>query len=288
MKHSKFPYLVLIPILVLMTVFIIVPIIGSFGISFMDYNPLRTSGNNSFIGLTNFKKLFTDTLFQKALVNTFLYVGIFLAVNMAFTLTVGQILAVLRSGKWRSVFRVAFFLPCVAPLTAVAVVWGRSILQSKGGLLNMMLGTKINWLDADHLMLSMIVLSLWADVGYNIILFTSGIEGIPRSYYEAAEIDGCGPIRRFFQITFPLLNRTFVYVLITTVVSQFQAFAQFAVMAKKGGAGYSAYLLAPFIYDTGFELKNMGYACAVSMVLFLILLICTLIERRVTRADWGY
>ena len=180
----------------------------------------------------------------------------------------------------------------MAPLAAVAVVWMRCILPPKGGLINLGLGllgiSPINWMDASHLMNAIIMLSLWADIGYNIILFISGIEGIPTNYFEAAEIDGAGPIRRFFSITFPLLNRTFSFVLITTVISYFQAFAQFSILAKEGGAGRSAYVMSTYIYNMGFVSKDMGYASAVSVVLFAVIMLCTLIQRRLVKVDWGY
>lgn len=291
MKHSKFPYFVLIPLLLLMFVFIVLPIIGSFVISFMDYNPLRAEGN-CFVGFKNYARLFTDNLFSKSFVNTMVFVLSMTVLNLVMTLIVAQLLAGLQSGHWRSFFRVTFFMPCVAPLAAVAIVWQRCILPVKGGLLNMgltVLGlSAVNWLDTQHLMFALIMLSLWADVGYNIVLFTSGIEGIPTNYFEAAEIDGAGPIRRFFSITLPLLNRTFTFVSITTVISYFQAFAQFSIVAKGGGSGYAGYVMSTYIYDMGFVNKDMGYASALSVVLFMVIMVFTLIQRRATKVDWGY
>lgn len=291
MKHSKFPYIVLTPLLLVMCVFIVIPIIGSIAISFMDYNPLRAEGN-SFVGLKNYARLFTDDLFTLSFKNTMIFVVSVTLLNLCLSLIVAQLLAGMRSARMRSVFRVTFFMPCVAPLAAVAIVWQRCILPVKGGLLNMALSVfgiaPINFLDAQHLMLSMVMLTLWADIGYNIILFTSGIEGIPTSYSEAAEIDGAGPIRRFFSITLPLLNRTFVFVSITTVISYFQAFAQFSIIAKAGGAGRAGYVMSTYIYDMGFVNKDMGYASALSVVLFAVIMCITLIQRRLTKVDWGY
>lgn len=293
MKKSKFPYLVLSPILLLLIIFVAVPIIGSFIIAFFDYNPLRAAGGNRFIGFQNFVSLFKNGLFRIALRNTLYYVFVMVGINLLMTLVIAQVLCSLHSNKWRSLFRVNFFMPCVAPLAAVAIVWQRTILNTKGGILNMMLGffgvAPINWLNVGMLMPSLIILSLWADVGYNIILFIAGIQGIPEDYYEAAQIDGSNSIQRFFHITLPLLSRTLAFVVAMTFISQFQAFAQFSIIASEGGGpGRAGYVLSTYIYDMGFKSKDMGYASAVSLALFGLIMIVTLAQRRIGRVDWGY
>ena len=278
--------------LALMVLFIIAPIAGSFVIAFFDYNPLRTGGGNQFIGLKNFLTLFSDELFVKSLTNTLYYVGVMVSINLFFTLIIAWALCSLKSNKWRSLFRVNFFLPCVAPLAAVAIIWQRSLFTTRGGL-NMLIAPlgipAVNWLgQASTLMPSMIVLSLWADVGYNIVLFIAGMQGIPEDFFEAAEIDGAGPITRFVRITLPLLGRTMTFVVAMTLISQFQAFAQFSIIALDGGTGRAAYVLSTYIYDVGFKIKDMGYASAVSIALFFLILIVTLLQKRLSRVDWGY
>lgn len=292
MKRSNFPWLVLVPMLLLLTLFIVVPIVASFVIAFFDYNPLRETGN-AFIGLNNFKRLFSDDIFRKALSNTLYYVFVMVGLNLIITLIVAQVLCALRSNKWRSLFRVNFFMPCVAPLVAVSIVWMRSIFPVKGGL-NMLLSpfglSAVDWLgNAGTLMPSLILLSLWADVGYNIVLFIAGMQGIPSDYYEAAEIDGANAIQRFFRVTLPLLGRTMAFVVAMTLISQFQAFAQFAIIAKDGGGpGRAGYVLTTYIYDMGFKSKDMGYASAVAVVLFALIFIVTIMQNRLNRVDWGY
>lgn len=292
MKRTKFPYIVLTPMLLLLCVFVIFPIIGSFVIAFFDYNPLRATGN-TFVGFRNFQTLFTDQLFHTAFLNTIYYVFVMVSINLVFTLIVAQALCSLRSNKWRSLFRVNFFMPSVAPLAAVATVWQLSVFPTRGGALNLLLEAlgmaPVNWLGtASTLMPSMIMLSLWADVGYNIILFIAGIQGIPDDYYEAAEIDGANTVQRFFRITLPLLGRTLAFVVAMTFISQFQAFAQFAIIAPEGGAGRAAYVLSTYIYNVGFKIKDMGYASAVSIALFGLIMLVTLAQRRLNRVDWGY
>lgn len=293
MKRSKFPIYVLTPLLLLLIVFIVVPIIASFVIAFFDYNPLRAAGGNMYVGLRNFSQLLTDTVFHKAFVNTLYYVFVMVSINLCMTLLIAQTLCSLTSNKWRSLFRVNFFMPCVAPLAAISIVWWKAILPTRGGL-NMLLGLfnipATNWLGtATTIMPAILILSLWADVGYNIVLFIAGIQGIPGDYFEAAEIDGASPIQRFFRITLPLLGRTLAFVTAMTFISQFQAFAQFSIMATEGGGpGRAAYVLSAFIYDIGFKVKDMGYASAISIALFLLIMLVTVAQRRLNRVDWGY
>ena len=293
MKKSKFPYIVLTPMLLCLFLFIAVPIVGSFVISFFDYNPLRRGVGDQFIGFHNFEVLFRDSMFHTTLLNTLYYVFVMVGINLCMTLVIAQVLCSLTSNKWRSLFRVNFFMPCVAPLTAVAVVWQRTILPTKGGGMNMLLGLlgvqPINWLNsASMLMPSMIILSLWADVGYNIILFIAGMQGIPDDFHEAAQIDGANTVQRFFMLTLPLLGRTLAFVVAMTFISQFQAFAQFAIIAKEGGPGRAGYVLSTYIYNVGFKVKDMGYASAVSLTLFALIMVVTVAQRRLIRADWGY
>ncbi|MCL1854694.1 MAG: sugar ABC transporter permease [Clostridia bacterium] len=292
MKKSKFPYLVLTPMLILLFLFVAVPIAGSFVISFFDYNPLRRGTGDQFIGLQNFVTLFQDEMFHTTLLNTLYYVFVMVGINLCMTLVIAQVLCTLTSNKWRSLFRVNFFMPCVAPLAAVAIVWQRTILPTKGGGLNMLLGLvgaqPMNWTNAAMLMPSLIMLSLWADVGYNIILFIAGIQGIPEDFYEAAHIDGANAVQQFFKLTLPLLGRTLAFVVAMTFISQFQAFAQFSIIAKEGGPGRAGYVLSTYIYNVGFKVKDMGYASAISLALFALIMIVTVAQRRLNRVDWGY
>jgi len=193
MKDRKFIMAVLIPICVYVSIFILLPILGSFGISFMQYNPLLD--NNKFIGLTNFSRLLKDELFFKALTNTLVFVVITVTVNLILSLGISYFITTFKSNKLKSFFRAMFFLPCVAPMAASAVVWGKSIYPTRSGLANMIIdsigGGKINWLgDPDILMISIIVFTIWADIGFNIILFGAGMDGIPDTFYEAAKVDG--------------------------------------------------------------------------------------------------
>lgn len=291
MHNKKFVALVLIPIFIHLTVFIIGPIIAGLAISFFNYNPL--SSVNHFVGFDNFAKLFGDEVFLKALQNTLIFVAITVVLNIIISLAIAQLISMFKSNKTRSLFRMIFFMPCVAPLVASSVVWARSILPTTNGLVNMGLRAlgfaEVNWLgDPNILLLSIIVFTLWADIGYNIILFTAGIDGIPGELYEAAELDGASAWEKFRYITLPLLKRTFTFVTIMTLISHFQMFAQFSVMVLKNGPQNSGLVLTSYIYKMAFEYKNMGYASAISMAFFVIILIITMIQQRANKVDWEY
>jgi multiple sugar transport system permease protein/raffinose/stachyose/melibiose transport system permease protein len=135
---------------------------------------------------------------------------------------------------------------------------------------------------------ALILFTVWADIGYNTILFTAGMEGIPRDFYEAADIDGAGHILRFFRITGALLGRTLSFVTMRTLISHFQMFAQFEIIAREGGPGRSAQVLTTYIYYAGFRAKDMGYASTISVTLFLVTFVITVIQRRLNRVDWEY
>lgn len=291
MKNRKFLLMILIPVFFHVFVFMIIPIIGSGVISFLDYNPLRDT--NPFVGFQNYKNMLSQRDFWKALKNTFVFVGVAVSANLVLSLFLSAIITQFRSNRTRSFFRMMVFLPCIAPLVASSVVWGRSIFPTNDGLLNLIItsmgGNAINWLgDARFLMLSVIIFTLWADVGYNVILFSAGMDGIPSSLYEAASLDGCGRWKQFWKITFPLLGRTFSFVLVMTIISYFQMFAQFNVLALKNGPQNSGLVMTNYIYKLAFTNKNMGLGSAVSVVLFLIIMVVTLVQQRLNRVDWEY
>lgn len=289
--NKRFLLLVLIPIFAEAMIFLVIPILGTMGISFMDYNPLRHG--NSFVGLENYKALFSDHDFVLAFKNTLVFTIAATGVNIIISLAAATLISQLRSNKSRSFFRMMFFLPCMAPMVASAVVWGRSILNTKTGLINNIIralgGHAIAWTgDAKYVMFSVIVFTLWADLGYNIILFSAGIDGIPGEFYEAASLDGAGKWKQFGSITLPLLGRTMTFVVLMTLISYFQMFAQFSVLLFKDGPQNSGLVLTSYIYKTAFVYKDMGYAAAISVALFVLILIVSIVQQRLQKVDWEY
>ena len=290
-NNRKFLLIVLIPAFLQVFVFMLLPIVGTGAISFMEYNPLEK--NNHFVGFQNYGSLLHDDAFFIALKNTLVFTFVTVALNIVVSLTMATLISQLKSNKSRSFFRMIVFLPCMAPLVASSVVWARSIYQTKGGLANAILilfgGDAISWIgDARFLMLSVIIFTIWADMGYNTILFSAGIDGIPEDIYQASQIDGASRWRTFSQITLPLLSRTITFVSLMTLISHFQMFAQFNVLALKDGPQSSGLVLTSYIYKNAFIYKEMGYAAAISMVLLLIIIIVTVVQQRFTKVDWEY
>jgi len=291
MKNNRFVALVLAPALALLTLFIVIPILGSFFFSLFDYNPLRAS--NPFLGLDNYKRLFNDEVYIVSLRNTIVFVFFTVAINIILTLALANFISGLTRRWMRNLILVAIFLPCIAPIANSAVVWSRSIFATRGGLINMAVealgGNPINWIgNPSMLMPALIIFTVWADIGYNTVLFTAGMDGIPKDFYEAAEIDGANPFLVFFKVTLPLLGRVFAFVSIMTIISHFQMFAQFEIIARNGGPSRAGQVLTTFIYYAGFRAKDMGYASAISVTLFLLILVITLVQRRLNRVDWEY
>lgn len=285
MKNNRFVVLVLAPTMALLALFFITPIVGSFVIAMFDYNALRTQ--NPFLGLGNYARLLTDTQFKEAFVNTLVFVFVTVALNLVLALLIAQLMSQVRRRWLRNLLLVMIFLPCVAPLANSAVVWHRSMFPTKDGLLNMMItalgGSSINWIgDPKFQLLSIILITLWADLGYNTVLFGAGMDGIPSDFYEAADIDGAGVLMKFFRITLPLLARTFSFVAAMTLISHFQMFVQFQIIGKPQMA------MSTYIYHVGFKIKDMGFASSVSVVLFLVILVVTLFQQRLNKVDWGY
>ena len=291
MKNKKFIWAVMFPAMAHMCIFIIAPIIIGLVISFFHYNPL--SSDNYFVGLENFARLAGDDEFLIALRNTFIFVLVTVCLNIFTALLIAQCISWFKSNKVRSLFRMIFFLPCIASQAATAVVFSRSIYPTTTGSLNVILNAiglpSVNWLgDPKVVMISLIIYTIWMDVGYNIILFSAGIDGIPAYVYEAADLDGASEWVKFRKITWPLLGRSFQFVIVQTLISHFQMFTQFAVLILKDGPKNSGLVLSRYIYKTAFEYKDMGYASAISLVLFVIIMILSLIEQKKSQVDWEY
>ncbi|MGO5052545.1 carbohydrate ABC transporter permease [Lachnospiraceae bacterium LCP25S3_G4] len=291
MKNTKFVQLILIPSFLVLFIFTIFPLFYGLGISFLDYNPARH--NNPFIGLENYMKLFQDPIFKKAVGNTLLFSVLGVCANIVITLFLAQLISILPKKGWKTLFRTILFIPCIAPMVGTSVVWKYGILQTDGGTLNQLcnlLGIPPkNWFGTTTaLLMIIIVYTLWADIGYNVVLFTAGLESVPKEFDEAAKIDGASSIRRFLSIRLPLMGRTFAFVFIMTMANYFQMFAQFKILSPKGGVGKSSMVLTNYIYTQSFTSNDMGYASAIATALFFIIFIVALIQNRMMRADWSY
>jgi len=296
MRNNKFVAVVLAPMFLFLFVFSVLPIFLGLGISLFHYVPLNKT--QPFVGFGNFIKLGSDKVFLIALKNTLVFVPVSVAMNIVITLLLAQSISSMRRSWMRGLLRVAFFLPCVAPLVASSVVW-RGMYNLQFGLFNNILAmfgaAPHNWLgDQATLMPSIIIFTLWADIGYNIIIFSAAIDGIPADMLEAAVIDGANSIQRFFRVTLPMLGRAMSFVIAMTLISYFEMFAQFMVFNRSngpvsGGPNNAGMVLTLYSYKTAFTGdKDMSYGAVIALALFAIIMVFTAIQQRLNRVDWGY
>ena len=280
-------YFFLAPALSAIFIFFFIPVIAAFIISFTDFD-IYTLGNFStlrFIGFENYIKLFNDDLFWTALGNTFYFVVVAGPLSIAVSLTAALMLNS-KLVKFKSLFRLAYFLPVVTTLVAVAIVW-RFIYHPNFGILNFFLGligiNPIDWLgDPDWAMPSIILLAIWKNFGYNMIIFIAGLQNIPEELYEAAEIEGANAFQKFKHITLPMLAPTTIFVSIITMIGYFQLFAEPYVMTQ-GGPLNRTLSIVQYMYQEGFRWWNMGYSASIAFVLFIIIFIGTLIQFKVQK-----
>jgi len=227
------------------------------------------------VGLRNYKDIFTDPLFGKILLNTFVY-----AISTSvFAVIIPLALACILNSKIRGseFFKTAYFLPFITPMIVVAVVW-QWIFDPNIGILNYVLKLHINWLyDTNFAMPAMIIVSVWKLIGYNMVIFLSGLSALNQSLFDASKIDGAGWFNTFRFVTVPLLSPTIFFVVIITCISSFQVFDLIYLMTQ-GGPLDSTNVLVYAIYKNAFEYFKIGQASAIAYVLFVIILVLALFQ----------
>ncbi len=259
-------------------IFFIFPIIMALIGSFHLWNPLK--GQFRFNGLENWKMLFTNKLFWHAMKNTVWFAAVAVAVRVVLGLLLSSALYS-KLIKKKSLYRTLYYLPTITPMVAVAFVW-RFMYDPQFGLLNQILATKINWLfDARYAMIAIILLTIWKDFGYAVVILLGGMYSLPLDCYEAAEIDGANALQRFRHMTLPLLKPTILFIVITSLISYFQTYIPVMVLTQ-GGPGTQTYLASYIIYDQAFVKYNFGYASAISFVLFFIIAVLTAVSFKVS------
>ena len=276
-------YLFISPWLVGFAVFTAGALLGSFSISLTEWNLV---GRPKFVGLGNYAKMVGDPLFWQSLKVTAIYL-----LNVPLNLVLGLLLALLLNQKVKglAVFRTIFYLPSVTSGVAVALLW-LWIFNPRFGTINVLLSylgvQGPLWLgDEAWAMPALIVMSVWG-VGGGMLIYLGALQGIPTALYEAATIDGAGPWRKFLSITVPMVTPVLLLNLVMGVIASFQAFTQSFIMTS-GGPNYATFLYVYYLYQNAFEWFNMGYAAALSWVLFLIILACTFAIMRTSRR-WVY
>lgn len=277
-KDDKWAWIMLAPNVVGFFMFMFIPMIATFVLSFTQYDMLSTP---KFIGLKNYIDMFHDKIVWQVTFNTIIYTIITVPIGMCISL----LLAVVLDGpiKGRRFFRGTFFLPSIISMVVVSIVW-QWIYNPQYGILNYVIGfwgiEPQNWLgNAKTALISLAAVGIWKRSGYDMMLFLSGLQSIPDTYYEAAKLDGASKWQQFRYITVPLLKPTTFFVFIMAMISSFQVFDQVNLMTQ-GGPGRSSSVLVHYLYQNAFQYFDLGYACAIAYLLFAIVLIITIFNSR--------
>ncbi len=276
LKEWGYAYLFLLPMLVFFITFVVYPMIKGVYISFFDYS-LR---NFKFIGLENYKSLVHDKTFLKSLGNTLLIVLANVPLVMLLSLFVSVVIYK-KSPKIRSFFRGVFYLPTVASVVSITVVWGW-IFHPSYGILNYLI-SKIGvepkgWLgDPKYALICIIIVLVTLSVGQPIILYVAALGNVPTSYLEAAEVDGATPFEIFRKVTWPLLMPTTLYIVIITTINSFQCFSIIQLLTS-GGPAYSTSTIMYMVYERAFTLNKYGLASAMGVILAIIIMIISVVQ----------
>ncbi|MFO7446800.1 MAG: sugar ABC transporter permease [Ignavibacteriaceae bacterium] len=278
--------LFLSPTLIVFSAFILFPVFFSFYLSFQQWNMF--GGDSTFVGFDNYVRLFQSEEFWLVLKNTAIYTIGTIPLNMVFSLGVAYVLNKKIIGK--KFLRTAFFAPVIISPVAAALIW-RWLYDPNFGLINYSIAIfgfdTVNWLnDPSAAMFALIIMGVWKTFGINMVLFSAGLQAIPESYYEAADIDGAGKWAKFWHITIPMLSPTTFFIMIMSMISSFQVFDIVYVLTSGGPLG-STKVLVFYVYEQAFKFFEMGYASAGAYVLFAILFILTMAQVRYMKSRVG-
>jgi ABC-type sugar transport system permease subunit len=268
--QSRAPYVFISPFFVLYGLFMIVPIGVGVYLSLTDWAGI---GSPTFVGLRNYQWLFTDTSFWTAVGNTAIYVAVSMLIVLPLALLIAQALNT-RGLRGRDLFRLSYFTPVVLSPIVIALVF-TLFYDREFGLFNAFFRGVFGWGGIDWLgdpswaKLSVVLLVIWKWTGYMTIFFLAGLQNVPRELYEAAALDGSGPVRTFFAVTLPVLRPVTAFVAVTTLVSSAQIFEE-PYLLTQGGPGESTLSVAQFIFRAAFERQQMGYAAAAGVVMFVL------------------
>ncbi len=309
--QRRFAYASLLPILLYMGVFSLFPILWAFVLGFFSYTPIRQGtwflglgGQNPFVGINNYIELFTGSgkpaeVFRLAVRNTFLFTALVLPLNLAITLPLAVLLESINE-KFKTLFRAIYFLPTISSSIALVIIW--SYMYAPGwGLLSQMfklvgMVPPKSWLQDPSTvyfgvplaMICVVVAHVWQDFGYNLVIFVAALQSIPKTLREAARVDGANSWQEFWLIVVPLLSRTILLASVLTVISSLQVFVIFQLLTRGGPQNQTQTMLLS-IYENAFRFaNNLGLSAAMSMILFIIILVLTVFQFRILRTEWEY
>ncbi len=275
MKPRYAPYAFLAPFFALFGVFMVYPLFDSIRLSMYSVRGMR---NETFVGLANIDRLIADPVFWTALWNT----AYFALGSLLLQLPVALALALLLSNarlKGRNLFRLSFFAPVLISGVFIAVIF-YLLYDRRYGLVNMVLGSEIQWLqDPDLVMPALILAGVWRWAGFNMVYFLAGLQSIRRELYEAAAVDGAGTWQTFIHVTIPALKPVIAFVVITSMIGSFQLF-DLPYVLTEGGPGNASITMVMYLYKHGFEFINLGYAATIGWALAVIIGVISIIQVR--------
>ncbi|MNZ68992.1 Lactose transport system permease protein LacF [compost metagenome] len=261
------------------TVLTLIPIIATFLLSLADWNFIAGIKDVKWVGLVNFERLFQDDTFIKSLKNNaffLLTVPIYMAISMFLAVIIDKHVYM------KGYFKVAYFMPYISSVVAVAIVWQVLFHPSAGPVNQVLIALGIDnppkWIaDPEYALPSLMMISIWTSIGFNMIVYIAGLQSIPRDLYEAADIDGANHWVKFKSITFPQLSSTSFFLLITGIISTFKVFDLIAILTK-GGPLSSTSMIVWYLYDTAFVNLKIGYASSMAVILFACVMLITLLQ----------
>jgi len=286
-KKNRALLLFILPGLTLLFIFILLPFFMSFGLSFTNQR-LISKLPTKFVGFDNYTRLFSDRVFLQALSNNFFFAVIVVPIQTL--LALGMAMLVNKKLKGIKIFRTVYFMPTVTTMAVVSVIW--SFLYNPEGLINSFFSTISfgNWTTVDFLnnpawaFPSIMLLSIWQGAGFQMLIFLAGLQEIPYNLYEAATIDGAGKWKKFTNITLPQLKNTTTFVLISTTILALRLFDQVQIMTN-GGPRNATTTVILHLYNSGFQKQKVGYASAMTVVFFLIVLGISIVQRLVLKEE---
>ncbi len=286
-KMLLLPLLFLAPALLLYAVFFVYPFLFTFLLSFQQWDMIHPE--RSFVGWSNYASLMGDEVFWKSLRNTFLYMLMTMPVSIALGLGVALLMESLLRG--RTVYRFLFYLPVVSSISVIAIIWSL-MYDDQRGIVNQLLALLgidgPNWLSQSSTSLwAVAIVGIWKSFGYEMLLFVSGLKAIDKGLYEAASIDGAGRWRKLFHLTLPLLSPVTLFIVVMGIISSFQNFALIQIMTG-GGPNNSSNVLVYELYQEAFRFFSVGKAAAISVILFVLVLLITALQMRISRNTVHY
>lgn len=284
MRREWSAYVFLAPGVIIFTIFTIFALVFAVYLTFHDWNILQPQ--KPFVGLQNYRDMLHDEHYLRSIINTFYYTGGSVPLTMIVGLAVALLLNQPLRGK--SMFRTLYYLPVVTPFVVAAILW-KWLYNGNYGLFNFyllkahLIDQPLLWLaDKDLAMPAIILMSIWGGTGFSMVVYLAGLQSIPEELYEAATMDGAGPIARLRYITIPMLRPTTLFLLVTGIIGSFQIFTQIYIMTSGGPADRTTTMVY-FIYQAAFKFYDMGYASTLAFGLFALLFVVTLFQLRLYR-----